>query len=250
MGVAGGPDLIQDGLVLSLDASDRNSYVSGSTTCISLINTYSGSLVNGTGFASSNGGVFSFDGVDDQIVVTPFTRTADFTINSWVRFSTTSSNLSIRQYIYTQQQNPPSSGSWYTYQQRQGLTLSGNYLNAQYFNPALINQPYVYNAPAVPYEQDSIGITASIVSPNTWYMVTATGNSTGARLYINGVQTAYNPTASLGTVVNQAFIGRRGDAQGNDYLGGNIGSVSEYNRALSALEIQQNYNAQKSKFGL
>jgi hypothetical protein len=250
MGVAGGPDLIQDGLVLSFDASDRNSYVSGSTTCISLINTYSGSLVNGTGFIPSNGGVFSFDGVDDQITVTPFTRTGNFTISSWVKFNTTSSNSNIRQYIYTQQQNPPSSGSWYSYQQTQGLILAGNFLILQYFNPALINQPYVYNTANAPYGSDFAAITASIVSPNTWYMITGTGDSTGARLYINGVQTAYNPTASLGTVVNQAFIGRRGDAQGNDYLGGNVAVVLEYNRALTQTEILQNYNAQKSKFGL
>ena len=32
MGISGGPDMIQDGLVLSLDASDLNSYRSGSTT--------------------------------------------------------------------------------------------------------------------------------------------------------------------------------------------------------------------------
>jgi hypothetical protein len=34
------------------------------------------------------------------------------------------------------------------------------------------------------------------------------------------------------------------------YYNGNIGTVKVYNRALSAAEVAQNYNAQKSRFGL
>ena len=70
MGVAGGPDLIQDGLVLSLDASDRNSYVSGSTTWFDLSgNNYNGSLINGPTFNTGSGGNIIFDGTNDEVTI-------------------------------------------------------------------------------------------------------------------------------------------------------------------------------------
>ena len=67
MGVAGGPDLIQDGLVLDFDASDRNSYVSGSTTWFDLSGNSNNNavLVNGPTFTGSNGGAIVFDGTND-----------------------------------------------------------------------------------------------------------------------------------------------------------------------------------------
>ena len=36
----------------------------------------------------------------------------------------------------------------------------------------------------------------------------------------------------------------------NEQAGGKIGGIYVYNRALSVSEIQQNYNAQRTRFGL
>jgi hypothetical protein len=41
-----------------------------------------------------------------------------------------------------------------------------------------------------------------------------------------------------------------GDPTGNDYFQGYIALVQVYNRALSATDVLQNYNAQKTRFGL
>jgi hypothetical protein len=67
MGISGGPDIIRDSsLVLELDAADRNSYVSGSTTWRNLSgNSNTGTLTNGPTFSSANGGNIVFDGSDD-----------------------------------------------------------------------------------------------------------------------------------------------------------------------------------------
>ena len=74
-----------------------------------------------------------------------------------------------------------------------------------------------------------------------------TFDNTTARLYLNGVQTG--STTSGGPVTlnstQSLTIGRR--VQGNFY-DGNIAQVSIYNRALTAQEIQQNYNALKGRF--
>jgi hypothetical protein len=91
MGVSGGPDLIQDGLVFAIDASDKNSYVSGSNISYSLIGTFSGSFTNGASYASNNQGVFTFDGTNDYIDVSNAQqlnpRTGSFTVDFWCNVS-------------------------------------------------------------------------------------------------------------------------------------------------------------------
>jgi len=94
-----------------------------------------------------------------------------------------------------------------------------------------------------------INLVAGSLSVGNWYMGTMTFDNTTARLYLNGVQTG--STASGGPVTlnstQSLTIGRR--IQGNFY-NGNIAQVSIYNRALTAQEVQQNFNATKSRFGL
>jgi hypothetical protein len=59
-------------------------------------------------------------------------------------------------------------------------------------------------------------------------------------------------TGTVGTNTNGISIGVYGGFNGvrGYYYNGNISSVKVYNRALSASEVQQNYNAQKSRFNL
>jgi hypothetical protein len=46
----------------------------------------------------------------------------------------------------------------------------------------------------------------------------------------------------------QYNLGRRGDNL--FYVNGNIASAQIYNKALTSTEVQQNFNALKSRFGL
>ena len=57
----GGP-IVTDGLIFALDAGNLISYESSSLTTYSLTGSFSGSLINGTGYSNSNGGIFVFDG--------------------------------------------------------------------------------------------------------------------------------------------------------------------------------------------
>jgi hypothetical protein len=87
-------------------------------------------------------------------------------------------------------------------------------------------------------------------SPGEWYNTTMTFNSTGqSNLYINGV------LKNSVNAVNFVSWRRSGTNPPNITAGssagsGIISSFNVYNRALSAQEILQNYNAQKSRFGL
>ena len=68
MGCSSGPDIIQDGLVLCLDAASKRSYNGSGTTWTDLSTVGSdGTLNNGPTFNTENGGSFSFDGTDDYV---------------------------------------------------------------------------------------------------------------------------------------------------------------------------------------
>jgi hypothetical protein len=104
-------------------------------------------------------------------------------------------------------------------------------------------------------------LTDSLTSVNTntyFYGCLTRTNSTTINVYVNGIFESSN-TLILGTpssvdAVTAPFtIGRRADYQTpayTNYFPGNISNVQIYNRDLSAREIQQNYNALKSRFGL
>jgi hypothetical protein len=73
-------------------------------------------------------------------------------------------------------------------------------------------------------------------------------------LYINGspaVVTESDSESITNPISNASNynIGGRNNQAGQVFPG-NIANVAHYNRALSASEILQNYNAQKSRFGL
>jgi hypothetical protein len=52
------------------------------------------------------------------------------------------------------------------------------------------------------------------------------------------------------TPVNNLYIGCRADDAASAFLSGSLSNLQIYNKALSQIEILQNYNAQKSRFGL
>lgn len=235
----GGPNIVTDGLVLYLDAAHTKSYPGSGTTWTDLTkNKNNGTLVNGPTFSSANGGSLVFDGVNDHISATPINRLNTTTIDVWFKTTSVTGSVVVRQYLYTQQRNPPTLAT-YTYQERQGIHIAGDIIQFQYLNT------------------DNTDVTVSSLSTidsNTWYNLTVTLNGTIPLMYLNGVQTNITTskvnTTSKSITVNQAFIGRRGDAQGNDYFGGTISSIKDYNRALTATEVQRNYNALRGRYGI
>jgi hypothetical protein len=83
---------------------------------------------------------------------------------------------------------------------------------------------------------------------NTWYHAVGTYSSTGvAVLYINGVQVnaATYSSFSYGSLTSTIRIGEYAG-----YLSGIIPISKMYNRALTATEVQQNFNAHRGRYGL
>ena len=85
-------------------------------------------------------------------------------------------------------------------------------------------------------------------STNTWYHVCGSYNGSVLSLYVNGVLIG-TPTSYAGpaTTSNGGIrFGRRWDNA--EYFNGNISTAKIYNRALTPLEIQQNFEATRSRY--
>ena len=73
----------------------------------------------------------------------------------------------------------------------------------------------------------------------------------GVKGYFNGVDKGALNIGAAGMQVNGYTIGTQvGGNQGSHTYEGNIASTLIYNRALTATESLQNYNANKTRFGL
>ena len=99
-----------------------------------------------------------------------------------------------------------------------------------------------------------VGDTASVgfnttFNNGTWYHIVATGTNGSQKTYVNGVQDnsgSYTLTPSANS--NSLLLGRL--AYSGLYVNMNMNSARIYNRALSASEVVQNYEATKTRFGL
>ncbi|MFA5291963.1 MAG: LamG domain-containing protein [Phycisphaerae bacterium] len=92
-----------------------------------------------------------------------------------------------------------------------------------------------------------VAITSTAVDINKWHYVVATKEATTANLYIDGVLAYSNTITGYNSSTEDLTIGcAQGDETvSSDELGlnGLIDEVTFYNRALTAEEVLQNYNA-------
>jgi hypothetical protein len=88
----GGP-IVTDDLIFAVDAGNLVSYESGSTTSYPLTGSLSGSLLNGVGYLTDNGGTFSFDGSDEYISLGASDsiglNTNNLTLEVWIKSADT-----------------------------------------------------------------------------------------------------------------------------------------------------------------
>jgi len=223
MGISGGPDMIQDGLVLALDAADRNSYPGSGTTCRDLSgNNNSGSLTNGPTFDSANGGSIVFDGVDDFINCgnNSTVQITIGTISSWVKLS---SIISGYRGILVKQ------NAWGLFA-KDGIFITYDWGGGGDRSTGI-------NIVDGTWKNVIMSFTETIGSP-----------SNNVILYLNGI--AVLTTTVKHAVNNVALTIGSGSPSASQIFNGNIANSVVYNRVLSPSEILQNYNAQKSRFNL
>ena len=99
------------------------------------------------------------------------------------------------------------------------------------------NKPYFYNG-------STYHTGADTITNGVWYYLTGVQSDTND-IYINGVL-SNSINSNVNISVSTVNIGRW--QSGGRYFNGDIASARIYNRALTAEEVLQNYNATKSRF--
>jgi hypothetical protein len=238
MSVAGGPNLIKNGLVLELDAGNIKSYQSGSTTWFDKSgNANNGTLTNGPTFNTGSLGSIVFDGVDDYVIgSSSIALSNNFTLQISIKPDTlVSGNLMLigdYQFVYG------SNLGWYIGLDNRPSLNVGNTI----FISIGQDSSFLYSA------QNAL-ITNNINN----YIVSFVCTNGLLSLYINGIQTSGLTVNNIVRSINYSgtsfFVGKRSDNYNSIYKGSWYNYLL-YNRALSAQEVLQNYNATKGRFGL
>lgn len=221
-----GPSIVRDGLVLHLDAADRNSYTFVGSTIYDLSgNGNNGTLQGNASYSSTYRGSIVFDGSGDYITTTfgsgRNVYNNPISISLWVK-STTGTEM---MYFST------------------GQTRNVNDLNQRLYVGIRSGLYYDFGIRSSAWSS-----TANSANTN-WNLITLTINSTGAKLYLNTTQILNKSVDSSYVLNDSVWVGCHNS--GTDLpLNGSTGPLQIYTKALSADEILQNYNATKGRFGL
>ena len=231
MGFYRGPNIVTDGLVFAADAGSERCY-DGTTTINSLVGSSTGTLTNGVTYQSINGGVFDFDGSDDYIslpasLITALHGGTEASICIWIKNDATVNGVGTSGIIQLSGFNNSNGNLWF---------YNNGYTYLDIFRTSRVSQVFANNTE---------------VSTN-WNLLTVTTapGANGWKCYMNGVlksQTTGDSTVSVANIQGGLTLGRNSSSR---YTNGKIAACQIYDTALTAAEVLQNYNAQKSRFGL
>ena len=218
--------LVTDGLILHLDAARKPSYPGSGDVCYDLSgNGNHGTLINGTSFdKNKNNGTFEFDGSNDYIDIPHFDVTENITVDVWFKKT---SGTSWQGWV----------GNW------NGIGAGDSWLLTQDSS----NRPAFYTRSAADSPRPTLIHSTTILS-DVWYNYVGVVEGTDQFLYKNGVLVNSNTSNEIGFYQNSnnIWVGKFYSFEFN----GDLPATKVYNRALSAEEVLQNYNALKGRFGL
>ena len=211
MGIQYNPRIVTDGLTNYFDAGNTKSYPGSGTTWYNLISGgVNGTLTNGPTYSSVNGGVIALDGVNDYIYVPLNLSTSTYTIMGAARY------VVIGGRTFSASTNNWLMGHW------NGTTQ--NY-----------------------YAEGWVSSVGNGASDTNWRIYAATGDYSGDSwgMYVNG-QLNVSPNSGGSAGPNGFSIGSA--FASSEFSNSHISNLLVYNRVLTAAEIQQNYNALKSRY--
>jgi hypothetical protein len=224
MATKGGPNIITDGLVLALDAASPRSYPGTGTTWYDLSEQgNNGTITNSPTFSDNT---FIFNGTTQYAQANSVTNniiSSDFTLEAWIKTSSTQDHKSIFSF------NTSGGGNRKLWMVR--------------------------NAGMGVYDSTTWYIGSINVDDNQWHHIMATYDysTKGLKTYTDGVLDL-NVTTNVQINVqasDTANIAMEYDAGSpSDYFYGEIPIVKVYDKVLSSTEVTQNYNALKSRFEL
>ena len=232
MGVGYNPRIVTDGLVLCLDAANKRSYPGSGTTWIDKVGGNDGTLTNGPTFNGTNGGYIVIDGTNDSINMSAdsITPSLPVSLSCWVYFDNTGSWV---QLFHTSSGSSVYSGLWMqkTYQDKFSISFGDNLGGG--------NGNY----------RRSKNSTQSLDIGRWLNLVAIVRGATDMDLYVDGINYAGSYSGLGGSL---DYI--TGGVPRIGYINTSYGSsfkISEmliYNKALTADEVRQNYEATKGRY--
>jgi hypothetical protein len=216
-----GPEVVTSGLVFYFDAANPKSYSGSGSTAYDI---------------SGNGAVGALTNVTYSNGYMTFNGGAAGTVNSYINFGNPSAlalSSEITIIAWTYPITTTGLGNIVSKNYNDGYRLRHDQTNNLWFYGS--NQVFTPNAS---------------ISLNVWQHSAITGNAAGLTAYINTISLAstaspFNPVAP-GT--GNFYVGCV--QPGQETFNGRISMVQIYNRALTQLEIQKNYFASKSRYGI
>jgi len=239
--VDGGENIVRDGLVLHLDA--KYSYPGATGTNPDVYTWYDmsgnenhGELKNGVSYSGSDGGSLVFDGVNDTVVVgskDSKLNPSQVTISVWLNRT---SAISYSHFAGI----PVSNNSWSAPYMSYGLEFISTGDNVS-FVAGFNNGEFAYTT------AENTGLTGI----GAWVNITGTYDENYRKIYINGnLITSIADNRKLATASGNFTLGAENYTQTNFPLNGKIPVCLVYNKALTAAEVSQNFEALRSRFGL
>jgi len=230
------PKIVTDGLVLCLDAADKNSYPGSGTTWTDLSSYGNDGTLSATAMGTVSGSLntMAFDGVDDKITLTSMDGfvSAVGSVSHWIKIT----NSDVTQ------------GIWHFYEQSTQDYIR-SYISANNKLDLLIEDDNDVKV-AVEYDLDNLYGADAFV--DKWLYIVWTQDGSSVKFYINGTDYSSSLTGtnsgSWWTSHLTLGTGRIGYAW--SWMNCLISIFNVYNRALSAAEVSQNFNTQRSRFGV
>ena len=251
------PNIVTDNLMFHVDAADRVSYYSGSTTWKDLSGNGRDGILSGSGgtrgtigtVSSSEavGGAMAFDAGVDQISITStgtpggakstgaganaFGNNADISAEAWVKTSNGDGGI-IGEWIKSSGTSG-TTGNWL-------LRIGGGYPTITVWTANNSTPRYLSPTPVA-------------VNDNVWHHIVGTSENSAATMsmYVDGNFTTGSTSTSTvahgedGIYSANAVIGKiNGPAKSTMAL------IRVYDKTLSVVEVRQNFNAQRGRFGV
>jgi hypothetical protein len=228
MSVKNRNSIVTDGLVFYVDAGNEDSYPGSGTTLTDLKGGVSGSLANSPSFTSNNGGGIACDGTDDEIQLGTIGDTipASFTWSFWANTGTFSGGTSNDTAWLATTRSDSGNGIW--------MYLKSS---TAHFTVGAIS-----------------GYSQSVsLSNNTVYNVCFVVDSGTLKIYVDGSLNGSTFITTTRTQTNDVyysgvFLNSDGSVRAGSHSDTTYHTFLYHDKALSADEITQNYNALKNRF--
>jgi len=238
------PKIVTDNLVLCLDAGNTKSYPGSGTTWTDMISGNNNATIVDATYSSDDGGVIRYDGTNDWVVYPAAAHSLgeDFSVEVWAKWDESQYGSN----------NPwPWTGCLWSANANDDWGNSGHgillgYGQIRYKNANNSEQNFSWTVPTT----------------QVWHQIVFTKDSTDGIVYVdksnennsNDFKSSINSSSgAYGIGVADYLNGTypyTGDTSVRGGWDGDISIVRIYNKVLSSSEIEQNYNANKGRFGL